>query len=91
MLEGCPILVLILILEHREVAVVPAFGNVMLLYRFQNGTARLVGMGAIREAAVFRELEYLSEIACKLFPFDVERSETFNARRINQVAPLWQF
>ena len=49
-----------------------------------------MGVGAIRELAILRELEYLLEIAGKLFLLDIEGTKALDARSINEIATLWQ-
>ena len=56
----------------------------MFLERLEYGTARLMGMGAVGEAAVFREPEDLGEIAGNLLGLHVEGAEALNPRGIDE-------
>ena len=85
-LIGLAIFALVLILEHAEIALVARLGDVVVADSLQHGTARLMGMGAVGKAAVLRELEDLGEIAGDLFRFHVERTETFDARSVDDIA-----
>ena len=84
-LVGFAITILVLILEHGEVGLVAALRDVMVFDGFQDGTARLVGVGAVAEAAVLGEVENLLEVACQFLALHVEGAKTLNARRINEI------
>ena len=51
-LKGLTVFVFVFIFQHGKIAVVPAFGDIVLLHRFPHGTARLVRVRAVGEAAV---------------------------------------
>ena len=51
--ESLAILAVVLVVEHTEVGVVPAFRDVMLFQGLPYGTSRFVGMCAVVETAVF--------------------------------------
>ena len=46
-----------------------------------------MGMCAVREAAVLREMEYFLEIACQFLWLHVERAEALDAGGIDEVSP----
>ena len=73
------VLTLFLILEHTEVAIVAALGNVVFFKCFAHDSARLMGMGAVAETAVFWEMEDLLEVAAYLLGLHVEGAEAFDA------------
>ena len=83
--EGFAVFVLVLVVEHREVALIAALGDVVVLDSLQHGAARLVGMGAIGEAALLRELENLAEIAGQLFTLHIERTEALDAWGVDEI------
>ena len=56
------IFAIIFIGEHGEIALIAALGDVMVFKGLEHGTARLVGVGAVGETAVFGEAEDLTEI-----------------------------
>ena len=62
----------------------------MLLHGTPHGTARLMGVRAVTEAAVFRKLEYLPEIPAYLFRLHVERAEALYAGRVDCPAAIRQ-
>ena len=49
-----------------------------------------MGVGAIAELAIAREMEDVAEITREFFGLDVECAETFDARRIDEIASLGQ-
>lgn len=83
-LVRCPVLSVFLVLHHREVRLVAALRNVVVFQRFQHRTPRFVGMRTIRKPAPLREMEDFTEITRQLLRLHVERSESLDARRINQ-------
>ena len=46
-LVGFAVFVFVLVVEHREVRLVSALGDVVVFYGFQYSTAWLMGMGAV--------------------------------------------
>ena len=78
------VFVLVLVVEHRQVRLVAAGGDEVIVEGLQHGTARLVGVGAVGEAALPRELEKLLEIAGQLFALHVEGAEALDARGVNK-------
>lgn len=49
-----------------------------------------MGVGAITKLAIACEMEDVAEITREFFGFDIECAETFDARRIDEIAPLGQ-
>ena len=86
--ERLAVFVFVLVIEHAEIGLVAAFGNVVVLQRAEHGASGLVAVGAVAETAVLREVEDVTEIARQLFRFDVERSKTFYSGRIDNIAAL---
>ena len=76
----------VLVAEHAEVALITALGDIVILEGLQHGTTRLMGMGAVGEAAVLGETEYLTEIAGKLLGLHIERAEALDARCVDEPA-----
>ena len=62
----------------------------MFFESFQHGASWFVCMRAVVESAVFREVEYLLEIACQLLWLDVERPESSYAGRVDDVSSRGQ-
>ena len=62
----------------------------MVFNGLYHGAARLMCVGAIIEAAVVREAEYLFEEARYLFRLHIKGAETLNARRIDDVSAIRQ-
>ena len=62
----------------------------MVFNGLYHGAARLMCVGAIIEAAVFREAEYLFEEARYLFRLHIEGAEALDARRVNDVSAIGQ-
>ena len=58
----------------------------MFLHGFQHGTTWLVGVGAVAETALLGKTEYILEIASELLRLDVERAESLDARRVDDIA-----
>ena len=56
----------------------------MSLNSFQNGATWFVSVCAVVELAVATDAEYLTEIVRNLFGFHVERTETLDARNIDE-------
>ena len=80
------ILPFLLIIEHREVRLIAALSDVMILHSLQHGTARFMGMGTIGETAVFREAEDILEITGNLFGLHVKRAKALNSRRVDEIS-----
>ena len=74
----------ILIFHHGEVGLIAALGDVVIFYSFEDCATWFVGVGAVGEAAVFREAEYLGKVTSEFLGFHVESAKAFDARRINQ-------
>ena len=89
--ESLPVFPFLLVVEHRQVALVSACGDIMFLYRFQHGTSWFVSMRAVVETAVLREMENLLEVACHLLRLHVESAEPLYSRSINKVSSLRHF
>ena len=57
----------------------------MVLDSLEHGATWLVGVSAIAETAVAREMEYLLEIPGELLGFDVEGAKTFDSRSVDDI------
>ena len=57
----------------------------MVLNSLEHGTTRLMGVGAITETAISREMEYFLEIPGELLGFDVEGAKTFDSRGVDDI------
>ena len=49
-----------------------------------------MGVGAITKLAIACEMEDVAEITREFFGFDVECAKAFDARRVDEIAPLGQ-
>ena len=80
------ILAFVLIIKHRQVRLVSAFGYVTVFERLQHSASRFVSVGAVRETAVLRKVEYLLEVAGKFLWLHVERAKALDAWSVYQEA-----
>ena len=56
----------------------------MVFQRFEYGTARFVGVSAVRETAVLREMENLLEVAGEFLWFHIERAKALDAWSVDE-------
>ena len=87
LLECLTIFVLVLILQHGEITLITALGNVMFRHGLAHGTSWLMGMGTVGETTVLGELEDLTEITRQLFLLDIKGAEALDSRRVDEPAP----
>ena len=87
-LVGLAVFVFVLVVEHREITLVTALGDVVVFDGFENGAARFVGVGTVGEAALLGKLEDFAEIAGEFLTFHVEGAETFDAWGVDEPALL---
>ena len=80
------VFVLVFVVEHREIRLIAALGDVVVFDSLEHGTAGLMGVGAVAEAALFGELKDFLEVAGQFFALHVERAEAFDARGVDEVA-----
>lgn len=85
-----PILAFLLVVENAEIAFIAGFADVMILHGLQDGAARFVAVRTIVETAAGREFEDFGEIMGDFHPFHFDGAETFDARRVDQVAAFRQ-
>ena len=78
----------VLVIEHGEVTLVAALGDVVVFERLKDGTARFMGVCTVRETTVLGKAEDLLEITRDFLWLHVEGAEAFNARSVNEVARL---
>ena len=74
----------VLVFKHTEVAVVAALCDIMVFERFENSTTRFVGVGAVTEAAVLREMKDFLEVAADLLRLHVEGAEALDAGSVDE-------
>ena len=74
----------ILIFENTQVADIATLSYLSPLKSFQNGTARLVRMRAVAEAAALARCEYLREIMRDFILSHFQRAEAFDPGRIDK-------
>mgnify|MGYP003459654271 CR=1 FL=1 len=86
-----PILPFFFIFQHVKIREVSALCYVVFFHCFQNCASWFMGMCAVVEAAIFGEVEYLLEVACELFRFDIECAEAFYSWSVDYVSSFWQF
>ena len=79
------VFVFILVVEHREIRLVTALGNVMVFNSLQYRTARLMGVGTVRETALLGVLEDFLEIAGQLLTLHIKCAEALNAWRVDDI------
>ena len=84
-LLGFSVFSLLLIIEHREVRLIATHSNVMLLKGLEHSATRLMGMGAVRETAVLREMEDILEIAGNLLRLHIERAKALDAWSVDEI------
>ena len=84
MLISLAVFAVVFVVEHGEVALIATLGDVVVFEGLKHGTARLVGVGAVGETAVFGEAEDLTEIGGEFFGFHIEGAEAFDARGIDE-------
>ena len=87
-LIGLAVFVFVLVVEHGEVGLVAALGNVVVFDGLQDGTAWFVGMGTIREATLLGELEDFLEIAGQFLAFHIEGAKAFDAWSIDEIGEI---
>ena len=78
------VFVFVLVVEHREIALVTALGDEMVLDSLEDGTTGFVCVGAVGEAALLGEFEDFAEIAGELLAFHVEGAEAFDAWGVDE-------
>ena len=83
-LVGFAIFVFVLVVEHGEVRLVTALGDVVVFYGLQDGTAGFVCVCAVGKAALTGELENFAEIAGKLFTLHVEGAKALDAWGVDE-------
>ena len=83
-LVGFAIFVFVLVVEHGEVRLVAALGDVVVFYSLQDGTAGFMCVCAVGEAALAGELEDFAEIAGKLFTLHVEGTKALDAWGVDE-------
>lgn len=84
-LLGFAVLPFLLIIEHREIRLIAALGDIMFLHGFQHSTTWFMCMCTVRETAVLGEVEDILEITGNLFGLHIKCAKAFNAWRINEV------
>ena len=77
-LVGCTILTVILIVEHAEITLVTTLSDVMVFEGLQDCTTGLMGMGAVRKATIFGEMEDLTKVACQFLRLHIEGAKAFD-------------
>ena len=75
-----------MVVENAQIALVARFADEMVFDSLQDCATRLVAMGTIAEAAVFRRAEDFRKVVGDFDAFHIDGTEAFDARRINQVA-----
>ena len=83
-LVGLAVFVFVLVVEHREIALITAWGDVVVFDGFEDSAARFVGVGTVGEAALLGKLEDFAEIAGEFLTFHVEGAEAFDAWGVDE-------
>ena len=83
-LIGLAVFVFVLVVEHREIALITALGDVVVFDGFEHSTAWLMGVGAVAEAALLGELEDFLEIAGQFLAFHIEGAKAFDAWSVDE-------
>ena len=81
-----PVFFLFLVVEHTQVRCVARLTDALLCHGLQHGATRLVPVGAVPIAAVGRLAEDFGKVVAYFFRLHVEGAETFDARRVDEVA-----
>ena len=76
----------VLVIEHGEVTLVAALGDVVVFERLKDGTARFMGVCTVRETTVLGKAEDFLEITRDFLWLHVEGAEALNPRSVNEVA-----
>ena len=82
-----PVLALLFVLEHGEIAGIAALGDAVLFHRWENGTTGLSRVGAVGKAAILPNAENLAEIVGNLRALHVEGAKALDARRVDDGSP----
>ena len=83
-LESLAVFAGFLVVEHGEVGLVAALGDEVIFEGLKDGTAGLVGVGAVGKATVLGETENFFEITCQFFRFHIEGAKALDARCIDE-------
>ena len=83
-LIGFAIFVFVLVVKHGEVRLVAALGDIVVFDGFEYSTSGFMGMSAVGETTLLRELENLLEIARQLFTFHIEGAKTLDAWGVDE-------
>ena len=86
--EGLAVFRLVVVVEHGEVALIARGCNEMVIERLTDSAAGFMSVCAVGKTAVGGMVENIGEIAGDFLWFHVEGSETFDARRVDEPAPL---
>jgi hypothetical protein len=84
-LIGFAVFVFVLVVEHREVRLIAALGDVVVFDGLQDGTAWFVGVGTVGEAALLGKLEDFLEIAGQLFALHIEGAKALDTWGVDEV------
>ena len=86
--EGLAVFRLVVVVEHGEVALIARGCDEMVIECLADSAAGFVGVCAVGKTAVGGMVENIGEIAGDFLWFHVEGAETFDARRVDEPAPL---
>ena len=73
------------VFADREVALVAALGDEVLVEGIEDCTAWFVGVRAVAETAIFRDTEYFGEIVRYFVELHINHAETFDARSVDEI------
>ena len=85
------ILVLVLVFEHGQVALVSTGGNEVIFHRLDDSTTRFVGMRTVGKTTIFGEMEDFLEITGQFLFLDIKCTEALDSRSIYQITTIRQF
>ena len=73
------------VFADREVALVAALGDEVLVEGFEDGATWLVCVRAVAETALFGDAENFREVVRNLVEFHIYHTETFDARGVDEI------
>ena len=73
------------VFADREVALITALGDEVLVEGFEDSATWFVGVRAVAKSTIFRDTENLWEIVRNFVEFHIYHTETFDARGVDEV------
>ena len=83
-LIGFAIFVFVFVVKHGEVRLITTLGDVVVFDGLQDSTTWLMGVGAVGETALFRELKNLLEITRQFLALHIKGAEALDTWGVNK-------